>query len=97
MRKEIVVPVADLLAEAEAHFAVKGKVKLVGLEKADDGEVINKELHYGKGKTKLTAPLRIAPIDIWQNNRPHSLRRLVRERYGKALHHLIAHGARFAD
>lgn len=95
MRKEIVVPVADLIAEAQQHFAVSGKVRLANLEKEGDGEVINKELRYSKGKLKLAAPLRIEPNEIWQNNRPHSLRRLVRERYGKALHHLIAHGARF--
>lgn len=95
MRKDPVIPLETLIDEAVGHFGVKGKIKIVDLEPKDSDVICLKEIRYSKGKVKLAAPLNIANIDFHQNNRPHSLRRLVRDRFGKALHHLITHGARF--
>lgn len=95
MRKEPVIPLKTLIDEAVDHFGVKGKIKIVDQEPKDSGLICLKEIRFSKGKVKLVAPLNIANIDFHQNNRPHSLRRLVRDRFGKALHHLISHGARF--
>lgn len=97
MRKEPVIPLNTLIDEALDHFGVKGKIKIVDLEPKDSDVICLKEIRFSKGKVKLSAPLNIANIDFHQNNRPHSLRRLVRDRVGKALHHLITNGARFKD
>lgn len=94
MIKELKVPMADLIAAAVDHFAVKGKVRIADKDRKSDA-LCDMTVTYGTGKTKIVAPFIIDDDELFRNNRPHALHRMVRDKFGKALHHLIHHGADF--
>lgn len=85
--------VEGYLGEALVHFAVVGKVDIIENDVPRGDVVLGKSVLYKRAAIEVSAPLVFVELDVQQASGAHDFRKLVRHRLGKALHHLIQHGA----